>query len=117
MSEEDSVKITHNKVGTNLNTSDSGRTNATDKAQQTKGASVAAEALQAKASPKGELASKVDLSPRAQEMKKIKDLAMAAPDIDEDKVAKFQKMIDEGTYKVSSKDIADKMVDEELSWM
>ncbi len=59
-------------------------------------------------------AARVDLSQRAQEMKKIKELAMKEPDVDMDKVAKFQKLIDEGKYKVNTKDVADKMVDEFL---
>lgn len=77
--------------------------------------------LKAKKKPAGatnadELASaaKVDLSPRAQDMKKIKEIAMAAPEVNVDKVAKLQKLIDEGKYKVDSKAVADKMVDEHL---
>lgn len=111
------MKITHNKVGTNLNTSDSGKAKEADKAGRSEKATSAAEG-KLDALGAGELgSSKVDLSPRAQEMKKIKDLATAAPDINEEKVARLQKMIDEGSYKVSSKDIADKMVDEELKWV
>lgn len=106
------MKITHNKVGTNLNTADSAKTDKADKVKNQNDKSAAFDKLGALDTG----ASKVDLSPRAQEMKKVKDLAMAAPDIDEAKVAKYQKMIDEGTYKVSAKDIADKMVDEELNW-
>lgn len=59
-------------------------------------------------------AARVELSQRAQEMKKIKEIASQAPDVDMDKVAKFQKLIDEGKYKVDTKDVADKMVDEFL---
>lgn len=59
-------------------------------------------------------AAKVDISQRAQDMKKIKELAMAAPEVDIDKVAKFQKLIDEGKYKIDSEAIADRMVDEHL---
>lgn len=59
-------------------------------------------------------AAKVDLSQRAQDMKKIKDIAMATPEVNADKVAKFQKLIDEGKYKVDAKAVADKMVDEHL---
>jgi negative regulator of flagellin synthesis FlgM len=107
------MKITHNKVGTNLNTSDAGKADKTDKAKASGGgANANAAALQ-----DADLgASKVDLSPRAQDMKKIKEAAMAAPDINEEKVARLQKLIDNGEYKVAAKDIADKMVDEELSW-
>mgnify|MGYP001394901601 FL=1 len=108
------MKITHNKVGQNLNTNDSAKTEQTS-AAKTNGAknqNAAANALIS--SDLG--ATKIDLSPRAQEMKKAKEVAMAAPDIDEAKVARLQKMIDGGTYSVNAKDIADKMVDDHLDW-
>lgn len=57
---------------------------------------------------------KIDLSPRAQEMKKINELANSAPDVDEAKVKKFQELIDKGLYKVDSKSVADKMVEDSL---
>lgn len=59
-------------------------------------------------------AAKVDLSQRAQDMKKIKDIAMSTPEVNADRVAHFQKLIDEGKYKVDAKAVADKMVDEQL---
>lgn len=106
------MKITHNKVGQNLNTNDLGKTDKSEKAKAGGAGKGNAAALQ-----NGDLgATKVDLSPRAQEMKKIKEAALAAPDVNEEKVARLQKMIDDGKYNVSAKDIADKMVDEELSW-
>ena len=59
--------------------------------------------------------SELDLSPRAKDMKRAKDVAMtSSPDIDEAKVARFQKLIDGGQYKVDSKSVADKLVDEHL---
>ncbi len=106
------MKITHNKVGTNLNTTDAGKSDKAEKAKANGGKGNAA-ALQSDADLG---ATKVDLSPRAQEMKKIKEAALAAPDVNEEKVARLQKLIDDGKYKVAAKDIADKMVDEELSW-
>lgn len=57
---------------------------------------------------------KIDLSPRAQEMKRAKELAMASPDVDSEKVKKFQNLIDKGLYKVDAKKVADKMVDDSL---
>ena len=57
---------------------------------------------------------KLELSERAQQMKKIKDVAMASEEVNADKVAKFQKLIDDGKYSVDAKDIADRMVDEHL---
>jgi len=59
---------------------------------------------------------KVDLSVRAQDIKKAKDIASKGLDtIDEAKVAKFQALIDSGKYKVDAKRVADKLVDEQLS--
>jgi negative regulator of flagellin synthesis FlgM len=57
---------------------------------------------------------KVDLSDRAQEMKKLKELAMQTPDVNMEKVRRFQELIDKGNYKVDSKKVADKMVEEHL---
>jgi negative regulator of flagellin synthesis FlgM len=57
---------------------------------------------------------KIDLSPRAQEMKRAKEAAMASPDVDHEKVKKFQNLIDKGLYKVDAGKVADKMVDDSL---
>jgi negative regulator of flagellin synthesis FlgM len=55
---------------------------------------------------------KVKLSDRAQDMKKIRAAVDASPDVDEAKVQKFKSMLAKGEYKVDSKAVADKMVDE-----
>jgi negative regulator of flagellin synthesis FlgM len=57
---------------------------------------------------------RVALSERAQDMKKATDVAKNAPDVNLDKVKKFQELIDSGNYKVDSKKVADKLVDEHL---
>lgn len=112
------MKITHNKVGQNLNLVDGAKTSKSDAADKisSKGLS---KALDPKADDVANLgqSSKVELSPRAQDAKRIKEAAMAAPDVDEAKVAKFRALIDEGKYKVDAKDIADRMVDEHLETM
>lgn len=109
------MKITHNKVGQNLNLTDSAKSDKADgvKNKATTGAAEKADALTS--SSLGE-SSRVDVSPRAQEAKRIKELAMAASDIDQAKVEKFRKMIDEGKYNIDAKAIADKMVDEHLEF-
>ena len=56
---------------------------------------------------------RVDVSSRAQAMAKAKAIA-SHQDVDEAKVARLQKMIDAGEYKVDSTSIADRMVDEHL---
>lgn len=58
-------------------------------------------------------ASKVEVSDRAQMMAKAKAIAKN-DSIDEAKVARIQKMIDDGKYKVDAEKIADKLVDEHI---
>ena len=56
--------------------------------------------------------SKVELSSRAQDIKKAKELATPGDDVDEAKVARIQAMIDSGSYKVNAEAIADRLLDE-----
>lgn len=110
------MKITHNKIGQNLNISDSKteKTGKSDSAKSAKGIGSILD-IKSKSTDAADAATKVDVSPRAQEAKRIKELAMAAPDVDMEKVEKFRKLIDEGKYKVDSRAVADKMVDEQLA--
>ena len=57
--------------------------------------------------------SRVNLSERAQQMNKAKEIA-SKPSFDSDKVARLQGMIDNGTYKVDSAAVADRLVDSHL---
>ncbi|OYZ23468.1 MAG: flagellar biosynthesis anti-sigma factor FlgM [Bdellovibrio sp. 28-41-41] len=107
------MKITHNKVGQNLNITDNKKAEKTDK----QGGDVKADAVSLFAPTEGASASKVAVSSRAQEAKKIKELALAAPDVDQAKVEKFRKLIEDGKYKVDAKAVADKMVDDELNFI
>ncbi|MFN8791422.1 MAG: flagellar biosynthesis anti-sigma factor FlgM [Bdellovibrionales bacterium] len=108
------MKITHNKIGQNLNLVDGPKS---DKASHTSGARSLQDAGSSSKAT-GLLdsmdAAKVEVSSRAQEAQKIKELAMATPDVDMQKVEKFRRLIDAGQYKVDAKAIADKMVDEHL---
>jgi negative regulator of flagellin synthesis FlgM len=105
------MKITHNKVGQNLNLVDTAKAEKTSKADAKKEAAAGLGASTAKST--GD-ATKVSLSDRAQEMKKIKEMVGSPNQVDEAKVARLQKMIDEGKYKVDAKAVADKLVDEQL---
>lgn len=107
------MKITHNKIGQNINTKD------TKSAEQTKAAGVnknnkTSDAKATDAAQEAAKAVNVQLSPRAQDIKKIKEAANNAPDVDTAKVEKFKKLIAEGKYKVDAKAVAEKMVDEHL---
>lgn len=113
------MKITHNKVGQNLNVRDnakaekSGPASAAKGLENAKGVTVGGEANVGAGVAE---ATKVNLSSRAQDIKKAKDVAMSTPDINEEKVARLQKLIDEGNYKTDAKEIAGKMLDEQMNW-
>ena len=57
---------------------------------------------------------RIDLSSRAHALQKAKDLA-SENSVDHAKVARLQKLIDEGKYNVDAKSIADRLVDEHLN--
>lgn len=59
-------------------------------------------------------ASQVDVSSRAQMMNKAKQIA-SEDTVDEAKVARLQKLIDEGRYNMDASKIADRLVDEHLA--
>lgn len=113
------MKITHNKVGQNLNTADtkSEKASGAASAAAAKKSSSPSSANEAQAAGAGSQATKVELSPRAQDIKKIKEAAANAPDVDMNKVEKFKRMIADGTYKVDAKAVADRMVDEHMQGM
>lgn len=104
------MKVTNNSVGGAHGHIESGKAGKADATKGVKhsskgGASAGADAL------KGD--SKVAVSQRAQMMQKAKDIASDSS-IDEAKVARLQKMIDEGTYKTDAGAIADKLVEEHM---
>lgn len=99
------------KNGNPIQTAEAAKLNSasTDAAGGSKKRSAAAEAL----SPAG--SARVDLSQRAQDIKRAKELATPRGDeINEAKVARLQKLIDEGKYKVDAEAVADRLVDEHL---
>jgi len=58
---------------------------------------------------------KINVSQNARDINRIKEVAMAAPDVDQQKVAKFKELINSGKYEVNAQAIADRMVDQELA--
>lgn len=58
-------------------------------------------------------ATKINLSTQARQISKAKELA-SQDSVDEAKVARLQKMIDSGEYKVDAEAVADKLVNEHL---
>lgn len=110
------MKITNSKIGQNLNLLDTTKADGASKAEKTKNARIN-DAKEIKSEVRAndlKDAARVDVSSRAMDAKRIKDIAMSTPDVDEAKVAKFRKLIEEGKYKVDSKAVADRLVDEHL---
>jgi len=58
--------------------------------------------------------STAEISFRAKEMAKAKEIAAAAPDTREGKIAELKNRIQSGEYSVSANKIADKLVDEHI---
>ena len=58
-------------------------------------------------------AAQMNLSTKAQQMKKATDIAKQ-DSVDEKKISYFQNLIDNGKYKVDSAKVADKLVDDHL---
>jgi negative regulator of flagellin synthesis FlgM len=57
----------------------------------------------------------VSISDQARLMKEARELVYAAPDIRADKVSDLKQRIKDGSYKVDTSAVADKIVDEHLS--
>ena len=98
-----------NKVGQSMPGVEAAKTSKTDGNKKTDAKKGSAGAL----ANLGDTA-KVNLSDRAQSMQKAKEIA-SQDSVDEAKVARLQKLIDEGKYKVDSKAIADRLVDEQIT--
>lgn len=71
---------------------------------------------QTKKNEAGADSARIDFSDRAQAMQRAKEIAGAEDQIDEAKIAKFQKLIDEGKYKVDARSVADRLVDEQVNF-
>ncbi|MCB0391433.1 MAG: flagellar biosynthesis anti-sigma factor FlgM [Bdellovibrionales bacterium] len=97
----------NNSIGPKLTNVDAAKSNPLESVKTNK---------QANSTTAAELAgsSKVNLSERAQLMQKARDIATNTEDVNEAKVARLQKLIDEGKYQVNAQAIADKMVDEHM---
>lgn len=99
------MKVNHSQIGKGL--ADVGASKA--KVSSAKGnQSQALEGLKSSGSEK------VSLSEKAQAFQKAKSIASDSS-INEAKVARLQKMIDEGSYNVNAAAVADRLVDEHLS--
>lgn len=105
------MKVTNSKIGATPGKVDTAKTAKTDAAKIGSVDAKATGGLKSKDALRG--SANVNVSERAQMMQKAKDIA-STDSIDEAKVARLQKLIDEGKYKVDADKIADRLVDEHL---
>lgn len=93
----------------------------TENVRGTGGASAATEVREKRRGGKppgaGDIGSgdKVSISSKAKDVAKATKIAKAAPDVDEEKVARLKAAIQSGTYSVDADKIADRLVDEHMS--
>jgi negative regulator of flagellin synthesis FlgM len=65
-------------------------------------------------STSSESAIKPDISARAREFSKAKEIATGAPDVREEKIAELKRRIAEGKYSVDGDKVADRMVNDHM---
>ena len=58
---------------------------------------------------------KAQISERAKELLRVKELAKQAPDVREDRIEALKKQFEAGSYSVDAGKVADSLVDEHLS--
>ena len=107
------MKVSNNKIGNPAGNLDANKAGKTDSVSLKKDIQAGALNTNNKAAIKG--SANVNVSERAQMMSKAKEIASSPMTVDEAKVARLQKMIDEGTYKVDADKIADRLVEEHLT--
>jgi negative regulator of flagellin synthesis FlgM len=98
-----------NGTGPN-STRDVGGSNAASSTSKTKRGSSTSKAPQIESG----VEDKVAISSRAKDSAKAKEIAASSPDIDEAKVARLKSAIQNGSYKVDSDKVAERLVDEHL---
>lgn len=108
------MKVTNKPVGAQIPSADAASTSKLNRANAN-----GADAILTKSTGKSQGvadSTRVDVSERGQQIRKAKEIASKdLNSVDEAKVARLQKMIDEGKYKVDAESIADRLVDEHLN--
>lgn len=85
------------------------------KAGQKAGKSQGTELVSGKSSNLSQSGADIEISDNAKLMRQASDIAKAASEIRKDKIASIKKSIQDGTYQVDAREIADRLVDEHLN--
>lgn len=112
-----------NAIGSSINSAEANKAKNLDaekKSARAEAAALKSDSITSSAKEKGINSSdnlfapaRVNLSDRAQAMQRAKEIA-SEDTIDEAKVARLQKMIDEGSYNVNADEVADRLVDTQM---
>jgi negative regulator of flagellin synthesis FlgM len=103
------------KVGSYGNQSvQSGDVGAAKKSESAQETGKTAETKKAQESEASSGAAKSDISAKAREFSKAKEVAASTPDVREEKVAELRRRIQSGSYSVDANAVADRMVNEHL---
>ncbi len=102
----------------NQSPSQSVQSSETSSAKRTDRSSAAGESHKAErgSAPATGEGARAEISARAREMSKVKDVAASTPDVREDRVADLKRRIQAGTYQVDSDAIADRMIQDHASF-
>lgn len=103
------MKVTQNPIAGNAGLES---TKATDKASKISPSNIPSSKTP---SPAGADASTVQISDQALLMKEARELVHALPDVRAEKVSDLKKRIADGSYRIDSAAIADKLLDEHLA--
>lgn len=101
-----------NVQGTQTNRTETAKKS--EQAQSTQKARSAAEVYGKAATPSADAVT--EISSKARDMATARAAATSAPDVREDKIAELKRRIAEGKYEVDSTKIADKLVNDHLSY-
>lgn len=114
------MKITHNKIGQNLNIKDNVKAESLKNAKATQESKRVGPtdlaAAKAADQTKNNLSNELKISNQARVFAQAKEIAQKTPDVNQDKVQRIKQMVQEGKYKVDAEALADKMLKEEIDF-
>ncbi|MCS6837631.1 MAG: flagellar biosynthesis anti-sigma factor FlgM [Bdellovibrionaceae bacterium] len=101
------MKITHNKIGKNLNITDTTNIQSAQKSKAPKSSDIATQS-------KKETPGSFQISSQGRLFSQAKEVAEKTPEINREKVERLKQLYRDGKYQVDSEVLADKMLKEEL---
>lgn len=110
------MKITHNKIGQNLNISDAKEGNKSSGVGKSDSKTGVTEAKTLDKAASGEASTPVRFSEQAQLAAKATEVAKNSPEVRADKVSHYKELISKGQYQVDTDALAEKLLNEHLEF-